>query len=265
MPDPKVCVSLEETTVKAMVEEAARAGIQGADMIEVRFDRLYLKRPQPTVVENEDGEKTSTMPPVEEWAVLDFEQVDIEASIASLKEGISLPVVFSVRSVRDGGYFAGDEEQRLAILEAAIQSDVAWIDLEMSIDDSNRSSLMKAAKAANCHIIASQHDTNGTPSAAEIMEFVRSNGDNGDMVKFCGTVNDHQDALQIVNAANELTGEDHCYSVMALGNGGDWARIHAPIMGQHMVYATMRNEFRLSDKGLVNVRDLQDAWRLLEY
>jgi hypothetical protein len=27
----------------------------------------------------------------------------------------------------------------------------------------------------------------------------------------------------------------------------------------------MRDEFRLSDKGLVNVRDLQDAWRLLEY
>jgi hypothetical protein len=27
----------------------------------------------------------------------------------------------------------------------------------------------------------------------------------------------------------------------------------------------MRNEFRLSDKGLVNVRDLKEAWNLLEY
>ena len=38
-----------------MVEEAARAVIQGADMVEVRFDRLYLTKPQATVVEDEDG------------------------------------------------------------------------------------------------------------------------------------------------------------------------------------------------------------------
>lgn len=265
MPDPKVCVSLEETTVKAMVEEAARAGIQGADMVEVRFDRLYLKRPQPTVVENEEGERTSTMPPVSEWAVLDFDKVNIDDSIASFKDGISLPVVFSVRSVREGGYFAGDEPQRLAILQSAIESKVAWIDLELSIEDKERIALVKAAQDSNCKIIASQHDTNGTPSAQEIIDIINTNAQSGDMVKFCSTVNDHQDALQIVNAATELAEKDQCYSVMALGNGGDWARIHAPIMGQHMVYATMRNEFRLSDKGLVNVRDLQDAWRLLEY
>ena len=42
MADPLVCVSLEGTTVKEMLDEAARAGIAGADLIEVRFDRLYL-------------------------------------------------------------------------------------------------------------------------------------------------------------------------------------------------------------------------------
>ena len=55
MADPLVCVSLEGTTVKEMLDEAARAGIAGADMIEVRFDRLYLSRPEPTVTQNEEG------------------------------------------------------------------------------------------------------------------------------------------------------------------------------------------------------------------
>jgi len=32
-----------------------------------------------------------------------------------------------------------------------------------------------------------------------------------------------------------------------------------------MVYATMSMEHRISDKGLINVRDLRDAWKLLEY
>jgi len=37
------------------------------------------------------------------------------------------------------------------------------------------------------------------------------------------------------------------------------------MLDQSLVFATMRNEFRISDKGLVNVRDLRDAWSLLEY
>jgi 3-dehydroquinate dehydratase type I len=266
MPNPKICVSLEETTVKAMVDEAARAGLHGADMVEVRFDRLYLTKPQATVVEDEEGNRTSTMPPVNDWAVADVSELEVAESIAALKEGISLPVVFAVRPVREGGHFPGNEEQRIEILEQAIGSSVAWIDLELSIDSKARKALTEAAKSASCKIIASQHDVEGTPSAEEIITMVSENGDSGDIFKYCSTVNDHQDALQIIDAANTLsTQESPLYSLMALGNGGDWARLHAPTLGQEMVYATMRDEFRLSDKGLVNVRDLQDAWRLLEY
>ena len=75
----------------------------------------------------------------------------------------------------------------------------------------------------------------------------------------------NDDALQIVEAAHALKGEDLPHSLMSINSGGDWVRIHAPIMDQSLVYATLRNEFRLSDKGLVNVRDLRDAWTLLEY
>ena len=56
MTGPKVCVSLEGTTVKEMADEAARANLAGADFVEVRFDRLYLKKPEPQEVEGDDGE-----------------------------------------------------------------------------------------------------------------------------------------------------------------------------------------------------------------
>ena len=45
MADPKVCVALDGTTVEEMTDEAARANLAGADMVEVRFDRLYLIKP----------------------------------------------------------------------------------------------------------------------------------------------------------------------------------------------------------------------------
>jgi 3-dehydroquinate dehydratase type I len=265
MADPLVCVSLEGTTVKEMLDEAARAGIAGADMIEVRFDRLYLSRPEPTVTENEEGEITKTMPPATEWPVRDFSDIDADASITALKEGIALPVIFAVRPVREGGHFSGDEAQRINILEQGIASGATWVDLEISIDEGDRKSLMKAAKGASCKVVASIHDTDSTPSAEEIQNLIKTNGEMGDIVKFCGTVNDHQDALQIVEATHAMATEKIDFAAMALGNGGDWARLHAPVLNQTLVYATMRNEFRLSDKGLVNVRDLKEAWNLLEY
>ena len=86
MADPLVCVSLEGTTVKEMLDEAARAGIAGADMIEVRFDRLYLSRPEPTVTENEEGEITKTMPPAGSTATPSQEQNKQAPTVVTVAE-----------------------------------------------------------------------------------------------------------------------------------------------------------------------------------
>lgn len=264
MADPKVCVALDGITVEEMTDEAARANLAGADMVEVRFDRLYLVRPDPTISEEEEGEKVS-LPPENEWDTSDMSEVDVDATISSLKEGLPLPVIFTVRPVSEGGYFPGVESERIAILEKAIDSKVSWIDLELSIEDSVRKSLHEAASKNGCKIIASKHDINGIPDSADIVTLVKESKEFGDIVKFCGTAHNPSDALQIVEAAVELKGEGLNHSLMAINGGGDWARVHAPMLDQSLVYATMRNEFRISDKGLINVRDLRDAWTLLEY
>ncbi len=265
MAEPKVCVSLEGITVDEMIDEANRANIAGADYVEVRFDKLYLIKPEPTITENEDGEKISKMPPETEWAVKDFEEIDISESISALKEAIPVPVIFTARPVREGGFFAGNEEQRLDVLSEAIKSEVSFIDLELSIDEKIREKLHADASDSGCKVIASYHDSSSTPSADEIIQLVRSNYDKGDIMKFCSSISNHQDSLQIIEAAHSLSGDEEPHSLMGLGNGGDWVRLHAPILGQSLVYATMLNHFRLSDRGLINVRDLRDAWALLEY
>ena len=264
MADPKVCVALDGTTVEEMTDEAARANLAGADMVEVRFDRLYLIKPDPTISDEEEGEKVAT-PPENEWDTSDVSAIDVEASIASLKEGLPLPVVFTVRPVSEGGFFPGIESERIEILSKAIQSNVSWIDLELSIDDAERKKLKDAATKNGCKIIASKHDINGVPDAESIASLVRDNQGEGDIVKFCGSAHNHADALQIIEAATELTGEGLNHSLMAVNGGGDWPRLHAPMLDQSLVFATMKNEFRISDKGLINIRDLRDAWTLLEY
>ena len=80
MAEPRICVSLEGISVDEMIDEANRANIAGADYVEVRFDKLYLIKPEPTVTENEDGEKISKMAPEKEWSVKDFKEIDVETS-----------------------------------------------------------------------------------------------------------------------------------------------------------------------------------------
>ena len=92
-------------------------------------------------------------------------EVDVDASIAALKEGLPLPVVFTARPVSEGGFFPGVESERIEILQKAIDSKVSWIDLELSIEDSTRKSLQDSANANGCQIIASSHEFNGTPDS----------------------------------------------------------------------------------------------------
>ena len=265
MAEPQICASLEGTTVKEMADEAARANIAGADLVEVRFDRLYLKKPEPNKVEDENGEIRHVMPPEDEWHVRDMSDVDVTSALSSLKESIPLPVIFTVRPRDEGGFFPGTDEERFEILRQGINSTVKSVDLELSIPEETRSELLELAASNKIQVISSIHDTSTTPSADELTAMVAEHSKKGEMFKFCGTVNDHQDALQIVEACHELKDSSHTYSLMALGNGGDWARLHAPVLGQTMVYATLRSEFKLSNKGLVNIRDLKNAWTLMEY
>ena len=265
MPEPTICVALDSTDVDDMVDEAARASTAGADLVEVRFDRLYLTKPEPVLVEQEEGEPKSVMPPESEWPISDATSVDAAETIQKLKDSIAVPVIFTARPPREGGFYPGTEDERIAILELAIASGVSWIDLESSIEESKLTELLNAAKEKGCKIIYSCHDINGTPNSEDIASFVRDNGEKADLVKFCSTAHSHLDALQIVDAAIELKDEGVDFSVMAVNSGGDWARIHAPVLGVSMVYATLSMEHRISDKGLINVRDLRDAWTLLEY
>ena len=147
------------------------------------------------------------MPPESEWPISDATSVDAAETIQKLKDSIAVPVIFTVRPPREGGFYPGTEDERIDILELAIASGVSWIDLESSIEEGKLTELLSAAKEKGCKIIYSSHDINGTPNSEDIASFVRDNGEKADLVKFCSTAHSHLDALQIVDAAIELKGE----------------------------------------------------------
>lgn len=261
MKRPLVCVSIEGHTVKECIKSAGLATLAGADIIEIRFDYFYLSKiPQENQGDIEKGSK-------QRFEIISKEVSDVNVTevISELKESIEKPVVFTCRSKEEGGHFPGNETERIEILSKAIESNVSWIDLEINIDSDERKKLFDSANESNTKVIASYHDVLETPDSDKIISLVEDNTDLGEMIKLCFKTNDHHDGIEIVNACWSLRNNPKGVSIMGLGPSGDWTRLHAPLLNQSMVYATLETDFHLGKKGLINVRDLTDAWDMLEY
>ena len=185
---PLVCVTLTGCTVDEMLKDAARATAVGADIVEVRLDKLWVVEQKPEPVEptnsdSGDSRRTTYVAPI--FASQSIDSVDLDSSLISFRTGIELPVILTCRPERQGGYYPGTEKQRIAILSKAIKSGVSWIDLETDIDTKERNKLVKLA-GENTKIIASNHYDESPNSPADIVEEISEYSNSGDIITSIG-------------------------------------------------------------------------------
>ncbi len=245
-----------------MCKDAPKAVELGADIVEARLDLLWTTEEKPAPTEKtEYGEKKIMEIIVNQ---LELDSIDIEDSINTISSSIEVPLMMTCRPQRQGGHFPGSEEDRLSVLEAAIASKPSWIDLEVDIESSKRKDLVELA-GKETRVIASLHSLDAVPSSSEITQDVMDAQSLGDSVKACYSTKDRKDALRIFESALQLKSSDVSYSLMGLGPGGDWSRIHAPALGQELVFATTESGWHLAQKGKINASDLRIAWGVLEY
>tara|TARA_B100000902_G_scaffold2245_1_gene2844 strand:- start:1818 stop:2609 length:792 start_codon:yes stop_codon:yes gene_type:complete len=259
---PKICVTLSGCTVDEVLADAARASAVGADICEVRLDKLWVVKEK--IESDSDKSDDARSPPQYEYTPQTFESVNLEDSLNAFKGGIDLPVIMTCRPTDQGGHFPGTEDQRIEVLRSAIDSKVSWIDIEADIDSDTRSELISLAKD-NTSVVSSLHLEADPPSSEEIVEKVESMNDTGDIIKICYKASGKTSGLRLFEAAWSLRDSDLKTAIMGIGPGGDWTRIHAPLLGQDIVYTTMESGPHLSSQGRINASDLLMAWELLEY
>ena len=265
---PTICVTLSGCTVDEILADAARATAVGADICEVRLDKLWVieKVPEPEVVtdsnEGDRRRRPAYVPP--EYIPQAFDSIDLSSALDAFKGGIDLPVALTCRPERQGGYFPGSEEERISVLRAAIDSGVSWVDLEADIDSKIRSELVEIAKGKTM-VISSTHFSEEPSSASEILDDIEEMADSGDIIKVCYNTTGRNSALKLFEAAWMLKESDKKTAIMGLGVGGDWTRIHAPLLNQYLVYSTMETGSHLSSEGRINTSDLLIAWEMLNY
>ena len=105
----------------------------------------------------------------------------------------------------------------------------------------------------------------GKQPALLIVDFVNANSDAGSIVKCCYQNVQHAQSLHIFQAAFSLSEGETRVALMGQGPGGDWTRIHAPMLKQALVYTTLDRDYSLVKRGQVNINDLRTAWNVLEY
>ena len=262
MKQPSVCVTLRGRTSEEMISDAPKAIKMGADLLEVRLDFLWTTEEKiRTTKTSDEGEKDEVEVLV---GKLDFKEVDFQKEIEKISSSIEAPILMVCRPQKHGGFFPSGEDERISVLRSAIDANPSWIDLEIDIPAKEREELVSLA-GGKTQVIASFHSSECAPSTSEITKEISEAQEMGDIVKACYTTSDRKDALRIFEAALELKPTGQRYCLMGLGPGGDWARIHAPALGQGLVYATTDSGWHLAQQGRINASDLRMAWEVLEY
>lgn len=99
-----ICVSIVQESRRLALADMLNAAMLGADLIEVRLDK--------------------------------FEK---DANLTELVSARRKPVLFSCRRPRDGGEWAGADDERLILLRSAVMAKADYVELELDVADEVRS------------------------------------------------------------------------------------------------------------------------------
>jgi len=197
----KICVSITENEVAEALAVATGVGDR-ADVLEIRLD--YLAEPQ----------------------------------IKAFVEQIKVPLLFTCRPVWEGGLFKGSEEARVALLEEAVNSGAAFVDIELRTEEQLRQGLVVEARKAGVQSIVSWHDFKATASdrALEsiLQEQVRSGADIGKIVT---TARGFQEVLRVLKLQGLAAETGFPLCAFCMGRTGMISRVATLELGGFMSYA----------------------------
>ena len=198
---PAVCGSVMGRTLEELERGREKAERRGADLVELRLDRL------------EEGP--------------DWER---------LLEG-KLPVILTHRPEREGGFFRGKEEERVKGLLKGMERGVPCLDLEFSTPPRLRRLILSEARKRGTSVILSHHDFSGTPPLSHLLKRVREMEREGDLVKVVTLARSTEEVLRVL----ELYQAKPSVPLIsfAMGEVGALSRILSALLGSPLVYASV--------------------------
>ncbi|KAL6842149.1 hypothetical protein ACP4OV_028128 [Aristida adscensionis] len=203
-----VCVPATARAPREMAAELAAAAALGADVAELRLDRL------------------AGFAPRRDLPVL-------------LAEPRPLPALVTYRPKWEGGEYEGEDESRFEALMLAMELGAEYVDIELKVADKFMK-LVSGKKPEKCKLIVSSHNYENTPSAEELGNLVAQIQATGaDIVKIATT------ATEIVDVARMFQILVHCQEKqvpmigLVMNDRGFISRVLCPKYGAYLTFGSL--------------------------
>ncbi len=185
-------------------------------------------------------------PDLLEWRVDFFHGITDSAQVIALALDIrqaagGIPVLFTRRSIREGGEkIALDEEGVLALYGAVMaQRAVELIDFEMASDPAHIAQIRSQARASGIQLVLSFHDFKATPSHEQLCQrFAQAQALGADVAKVAVMPQRLEDVLTVLSATLESSQKLNIPLVsMSMGAYGSVTRLFGWAFGSAMSFA----------------------------
>ncbi len=181
------------------------------------------------------------------------------ADLRRLLDKRTTPVIVTNRPAREGGAFDGPEEERLALLQKAVDLGAEYVDVEWDcVGRIRRGGLGRRSfsEGGPTKLIVSRHDFERTPEDLVRLhsEIVRSGAD---IAKIACLARDLRDNLRIFDL---LRAAKHPTIALCMGELGLISRVLGRKFGNVLTYASLRPGSE-SAPGQVTAAELRDLYR----
>lgn len=171
------------------------------------------------------------------------------ADLKVLLGGERPPVIVTNRPEREGGKFTGSEEERLRVLEQAMELGAEYVDVEWDSVD-------KLKRSGETKIVVSRHDFEGTPSG--IGRWLDDMGGTADIVKIVTSARDITDNFTIFDLLEKA---DVPTVAFCMGEAGAISRVLCPAYGSAWTYAAPGEE-ETTAPGQFTLEEMRDLYRV---
>lgn len=222
---PKVCATVFSDSIQTLASHVKKAEELDADLIELRVD--YLNK------------------------------IDVNR-VGAIVDSIKDKVVVTCRSSTEGGFFRGNEEERLRILLGMSLYEPSLMDIELRTLTKNKA-IAKAMKKRKIELIASLHNFSRTPDTKTLERVCREAFLLADYTKIVTKANSLSDNSRVLSLYDRLTPER--LIAFCAGSKGVLSRVLCAAKGAPFTYASLPN--RQAAPGQISIGEMRDLLNVL--
>lgn len=215
-------------------------------------------------------EKVMAMEPdIIEWRADTFEFVEDLHSVMKVLGKISklvknVPLLFTFRTVHEGGHKEIPLEYYEQLMEKVIQSRVAdMVDVELFLDDMMVKRLVSTAKENQVYVVLSNHDFQKTPKKEEIISrLIDMQNLGADIPKIAVMPKNKEDVITLLEVTNIMKEKyaDRPFITISMGGDGLISRLSCHVFGSVATFASGVSE---SAPGQIPVSELKKVLAII--